>query len=85
MSDALAAARMQKALAPYQQREADLQNSYTALLNGRNSNLAIANQSANALAMQAAEDQRIFNQRLSGLNFAMQTASYRSPEQQAQL
>ena len=85
VSDALAAARMQKALAPYQQREVDLQNSYTALLNGRNSNLAIANQSANALAMQAAEDQRIFNQRLQGLNFAMQTASYRSPEQQAQL
>ena len=84
-SDALAAARMQKALAPYQQLEVDLQNSYTALLNGRNSNLAVANQSANALAMQAAEDQRIFNQRLSGLGFAMQTASYRSPEQQAQL
>lgn len=85
VSDALAAARMQKALAPYQQREADLQNAYTALLNGRNSNLAVANQSANALAMQAQEDQRIFNQRLSGLNFAMQAAAYRSPEQQAQL
>ena len=85
VSDALAAARMQKALAPYQQIESDLQNAYTALLNGRNSNLAVANQSANALAMQAAEDQRIFNQRLSGLNFAMQTAAYRSPEQQAQL
>ena len=35
--------------------------------------------------MQAQEDQRIFNQRLQGLGFAMQTASYRSPEQQAQL
>lgn len=85
VSDALAAARMNKALAPYQQIEIDLQNSYTTLLNGRNSNLAIANQSANALAMQAAEDQRIFNQRLQGLWFAMSTASYRSPEQQAQL
>lgn len=84
-SDALAAARMQKALAPYQQREVDLQNAYTTLLNGRNSNLAVANQSAQVLAMQAAEDQRIFNQRLSGLGFAMQTASYRTPEQQAQL
>ena len=52
VSDALAAARMNKALAPYQQREVDLQNSYTTLLNGRNSNLAIANQSAQALAMQ---------------------------------
>lgn len=85
VSDALAAARMQKALAPYQQLEVDLQNSYNSLLNGRNSNLAVANQSANALAMQAQEDQRIFNQRLQWLNFAVQTASYRSPEQQAQL
>ena len=85
VSDALAAARMQKALAPYQQREVDLQNSYTTLLNGRNSNLAIANQSAQALAMQAQEDQRIWNQRLQGLGFAMQTANYRTPEQQAQL
>jgi len=81
----LAAARMNKALAPYQQREVDLQNSYTTLLNGRNSNLAIANQSATALAMQAQEDQRIWNQRLQGLGFAMTTAQYRSPEQQAQL
>jgi len=85
VSDNLAASRMQKALAPYQQREVDLQNSYTTLLNGRNSNLAIANQSAQALAMQAQEDQRIWNQRLQGLGFAMTTASYRSPEQQAQL
>lgn len=85
VSDALAAARMNKALAPYQQREVDLQNSYTTLLNGRNSNLAIANQSATALAMQAQEDQRIWNQRLQGLGFAMTTAQYRSPEQQAQL
>ena len=85
VSDALAAARMNKALAPYQQREVDLQNSYTTLLNGRNSNLAIANQSAQALAMQAQEDQRIWNQRLQWLGFAMNTASYRSPEQQAQL
>lgn len=85
VSDALAAARMQKALAPYQQREVDLQNSYTTLLNGRNSNLAVANQSAQALAMQAQEDQRIWNQRLQGLGFAMTTAQYRSPEQQAQL
>ena len=85
VSDALAAARMSKALAPYQKREVDLQNSYTTLLNGRNSNLAVANQSANALAMQAAEDQRVWNQRLSGLGFAMQTAAFRTPEQQAQL
>lgn len=85
VSDALAAARMSKALAPYQQREVDLQNSYTTLLNGRNSNLAVANQSANALAMQAAEDQRIWNQRYQALGFAMNTASWRSPEQQAQL
>ena len=85
VSDALAAARMQKALAPYQQIESDLQNSYTVLLNGRNSNLALANQSAQVMQMQAQEDQRIFNQRLQGLWFAMQTANYRSPEQQAQL
>ena len=85
VSDALAAARMSKALAPYQQREVDLQNSYTTLLNWRNSNLAVANQSAQVLAMQAAEDQRIWNQRLQGLGFAMSTASFRTPEQQAQL
>lgn len=85
VSDALAAARMQKALAPYQQMEVDLQNSYTSLLNWRNSNLAVANQSAQVLAMQANEDQRIWNQRLQGLNFAMNAASYRTPEQQAQL
>ena len=84
-SDALAAARMSKALAPYQQREVDLQNSYTTLLNGRNSNLAVANQSANALAMQAAEDQRVWNQRYQALGFAMNTAAFRTPEQQAQL
>ena len=84
VSDSLAAARMQKALAPYQQREVDLQNSYTTLLNGRNSNLAIANQSAQALAMQAQEDQRIWNQRLQGLGFAMNTAEFRTYEQKAQ-
>ena len=85
VSDALAAARMQKALAPYQQVESNLQNAYTVLLNGRNSNLAIANQSAQVMQAQAQEDQRIFNQRLQGLGFAMQTANYRTPEQQAQL
>lgn len=85
VSDALAAARMNKALAPYQQREVDLQNSYTTLLNWRNSNLAVANQSATALAMQAQEDQRVWNQRYQALGFAMTTASYRTPEQQAQL
>ena len=84
VSDSLAAARMQKALAPYQQREVDLQNSYTTLLNGRNSNLAIANQSAQALAMQAQEDQRIWDQRLQGLGFAMKTAEFRTYEQKAQ-
>ena len=67
VSDALAAARMQKALAPYQQIESDLQNSYTTLLNGRNSNLAIANQSMQAMQAQAQEEQRVFNQRLQGL------------------
>ena len=84
-SDALVAARLSKALAPYQQIETDLQNSYTALLNGRNSNLAVANQSAQALAMQAAEDQRIFNQRLAGLWFAYNTAEFRTYEQKAQV
>jgi hypothetical protein len=58
---------MQKALAPYQQVESNLQNAYTVLLNGRNSNLAIANQSAQVMQAQAQEDQRIFNQRLQGL------------------
>ncbi len=85
VSDALAAARMSKALAPYQQREVDLQNSYTTLLNWRNSNLAVANQSAQALAMQAAEDQRVWSERLQWLNFSLQTAQFRTPEQTQQL
>jgi hypothetical protein len=35
--------------------------------------------------MQAQEDQRVWNQRYQALGFAMTTASYRTPEQQAQL
>ena len=83
-SAALSSARMQKALAPYMQIESDLQNAYTTLLNWRNSNLAVANQSANALNMQAQEDQRIFNQKLSWLGFAVTTYTTRTQEQQFQ-
>jgi len=83
-SSALSAARLNKALQPYLAIESSLQNEYSLLLQWRNSNLAIANQSANAMVMQANENQRIFNQKLSWLGFAVTTAWFRTPEQTLQ-
>ena len=83
-SSALSAARLNKALQPYLAIESSLQNEYSLLLQWRNSNLAIANQSANAMVMQANENQRIFNQKLSWLGFAVTTANFRTPEQTLQ-
>lgn len=77
-------AEMAKASAIYDARNADLQNAYNALYNQRQQNLAIANQSATALQMQWAEDSRVFNNKLAWLGFAMQTAAFRTPEQQLQ-
>ena len=58
-----------------------LQQGYSTILQGRSQNIALASQDLQALAQQANEDQRIFNQKLSGLGFAMQTASFETPEQ----
>ena len=77
-------AEMAKTSAIYDARNADLQNAYNALYNQRQQNLAIANQSATALQMQWAEDSRVFNNKLAWLGFAMQTAAFRTPEQQLQ-
>jgi flagellar biosynthesis regulator FlaF len=57
---------------------------YQATYNQRQQNLAIANQSAQMLQAQAAEDQRIFNNKITGLGFAMKVDDYRTPEQQLQ-
>jgi len=84
-SQALINAEVAKTSAIYDTRFADLQRQYQAVYNQRQQNLAIANQSAQALQMQGAEDSRIFNQKLAWLGFAMQADSYRTPEQQAQL
>ena len=84
-SQALINAEVAKTSAIYDTRFADLQRQYQAVYNQRQQNLAIANQSAQALQMQGQEDSRIFNQKLAWLGFAMQADSYRTPEQQAQL
>jgi len=84
-SQALINAEVAKTSALYDTRFADLQNQYNAVYNQRQQNLAIANQSAQALQMQGAEDSRVFNNKLNALWFAMKVDDYRTPEQQAQL
>ena len=84
-SDALVAARLQKALLPY---ETLLSNELSAWQHWQslyNTQLGTANQYAQTIQMQAQEDQRIFNNKLKALWFAMEAYSYRTPEQQAQL
>lgn len=85
VSDALAAARMQKALAPYQQQMQGLQYQYQDYANLYSQKTATATQAANVRALQAQENQRIWNQKCSALGFATSAMSYRTPEQQAQL
>ena len=84
-SQQLINAEMAKTSAIYDSRNADLQTAYNALFNQRQQNLAIANQSATALQMQWVEDSRVFNNKLAWLGFAMKTAAFRTPEQQAQI
>ena len=79
------AAKINKENSALNAQAANMQTSYNLLLQNRQQNLAIANQSATALQMQGQEDSRIFNQKLAWLGFAMQADSYRTPEQQAQL
>ena len=85
VSDALAAARMQKALAPYNTQMEWLQYQYQDYANLYNQKLATANQAAQVRQMQAQEEQRVWNQKLTALGFAADALSYRTPEQKAQL
>lgn len=85
VSDALAAARMQKAIAPYNEQLQGLQYQYQDYSNLYSQKSATALQAANVRALQANENQRIWNQKCQALGFAMDAMSYRTPEQQAQL
>ena len=85
VSDALAAARMQKAIAPYNEQIQGLQYQYQDYANLYNQKLATATQAANVRALQANENQRIWEQKCSALWFATSALSYRTPEEQAQL
>jgi len=85
VSDALAAARMQKALAPYQQQMQGLQYQYQDYANLYSQKTATATQAANVRALQANENQRIWNQKCAALGFATSAMSYRTPEQTKQL
>ena len=85
VSDALAAARMAKAIAPYNEQLQGLQYQYNDYSNLFSQKSATAYQAANVRAMQAQENQRIWNQKCSALGFATSALSYRTPEEQAQL
>jgi hypothetical protein len=76
---------MQKALAPYQQQMQGLQYQYQDYANLYNQKLATANQAAAVRQMQAQENQRVWNQRLTALGFAADALNWRTPEQKAQL
>ena len=84
-SDALVAARLQKALAPYQQQAQNYYSAWQMANTEFQTKLGTANNYASTIQAQAAEDQRIFQQKLTSLGFAMQVNSYRTPEQQAAL
>lgn len=83
-AQALINAEVAKTSALYDTRFADLQTEYNSIYNQRQQNLAIANQSAQALQMQWQEDSRVFNNKLAWLGFAMNTAAFRTQEQQTQ-
>lgn len=77
-------AKVQNALRGLEIRAAGAQASYSLILQNRQQALAIANSETTAMVQQAQEDQRIFNNKLQGLGFAMTTASFETPEQQRQ-
>ena len=85
VSDALAAARMQKAIAPYNEQLQGLQYQYQDYSNLYSQKSATAYQAANVRALQANENQRIWNQKCSALWFATSALSYRTPEENKQL
>ena len=84
-SDALVAARLQKALAPYQQQAQNYYSAWQMANTEFQTKLGTANNYVSTIQAQAAEDQRIFQQKITSLGFAMQVNSYRTPEQQAAL
>lgn len=81
-SESLIQARIQKATGSLYTRASALQQGYSAILQGRQQNLAIATAETNSLIQQTAEEQRIFNNKLSSLWFAMKIASFETPEQE---
>lgn len=83
-SEALIQARIQKATTALYQNAQAYQQGYSAILQGRQQNLAIANGDVTALINQTQEDQRIFNNKLKSLGFAMEVASFETPEQKRQ-
>lgn len=85
VSDALAAARMQKALAPYDTEMQGLQYQYQDYANLYSQKQATAYQAAQVRQAQAQENQRIWNQRVTALGFAADALNWRTPEQKAQL
>ena len=85
VSDALAAARMQKAIAPYNEQLQGLQYQYQDYANLYSQKSATALQAANVRALQANENQRIWNQKCAALWFATSALSYRTPEENKQL
>lgn len=85
VSDALAAARMAKAIAPYNEQLQGLQYQYQDYSNLYSQKSATAYQAANVRALQANENQRIWNQKCSALGFATSALSYRTPEENKQL
>ena len=84
-SDALVAARLQKALAPYQQQAQNYYSAWQMANTEFKTKLGTANNYASTIQAQAQEDQRIFQQKITSLGFAMQVNSYRTPEQQTAL
>lgn len=84
VSAALAAARMAKAIAPYNEQLQGLQYQYQDYANLYSQKTATATQAANVRAMQAQENQRIWNQKCSALGFATSALSYRTPEETLQ-
>ena len=78
-------ARINKANSNIQRQLNTALNSYQMLLQWRQQNIALATQNAQIEQAQAQEEQRIFDDKLKALWFAMDYNSYRTPEQKAAL
>ena len=78
-------ARMQRALAPYNESFAKNAQIYSAQLQSYQMSAAQVKSDLNVMYQQTQEDQRVWNNRYQALGFAMRADSYRTPEQQAAL